>query len=316
MPLFNNPAWRKMVVLSFAVWLCALTPAVSHAQDDGSDQSSDSDDDTLAEKSIDHTPTYNLYDDVDMVSALKFQYLKPRIVVKTVYPQLASDTDNDGVSHFNDLVSQLIQTDISNFQNSLKMHTPSQKTATKTKTSNNLYIDYDTSFLKTGKSHIISVRFTAQGYMTNASQPYNYHHVINYNVDTGQEIQLGDLFNADSNYLQTISGYCFQVLSQRLKGSKDLVSSGTAPTAENYANWNIKANGLLITFDTYKVAPAIQGFQTVLVPYSFLENIISPDAPMASCVKHKRRCASNSLLTGGFIDEAEAKQVQDNKDLA
>ncbi|MCW5582533.1 MAG: DUF3298 domain-containing protein [Gammaproteobacteria bacterium] len=73
--------------------------------------------------------------------------------------------------------------------------------------------------------------------------------------------------------------------------------------------WNIKPNGLLITFETGKVAPYIYGPQTVLVPYSALMDVIPPESPIADCITHRSRCLSNNLLTGGFIDEASAVHV-------
>jgi len=296
----------RITLTSLAVCLFVFTAAYTYAE------STDNNDDMINDSSIDHTPTYNLYDDVDLVSTLKFQYGRPRLVIKSVYPQLASDTDNDGVNNFNGLVMQLVQNEIASFQNNIKMHIPSQKIAAKTKGNNSLYIDYDTSYLKSGKDHLVSIRFSTQGYLASMAHPYHYHHVINYNINTSQQIQLSDLFTPNSNYLATLSGYCYQVLSRRLP-NKNMISGGTAPTPENYANWNIKPNGLLITFDEYRVAPYVEGAQTVLVPYSFLLSIISPQSPIAACVSHRRRCTSNNLLTGGFIDEAAVTPASQHK---
>jgi hypothetical protein len=292
--------FHRLLFTSIATGLVVLASVCAYAE------STDNDNDMVADNSIDHTPTYNLYDDVDLVSTLKFQYGKPRLVIKSVYPQLASDTDNDGVNNFNDMVTQLVQTEISSFEDNIKMNSPTQKVATKSKGNNNLYIDYDTSYLRANKDHhIVSVRFSTQGYINNLAHPYHNHHVINYNINTAQTIELADLFQPNSNYLETLSGYCSQVLNKRLS-NKEMISNGTAPTPENYAIWNIKANGILITFDEYKVAPYIDGAQTVLVPYSFLADIIAPESAIAPCINHKKRCASNNLLTGGFIDEADA----------
>jgi hypothetical protein len=46
---------------------------------------------------------------------------------------------------------------------------------------------------------------------------------------------------------------------------------------ENYRNWNITPDGLMITFDEYQVAPYAAGPQTVTVPYSELRGLINPE---------------------------------------
>ncbi len=57
---------------------------------------------------------------------------------------------------------------------------------------------------------------------------------------------------------------------------------GATAAVQNYRNWNITPNGLMITFDEYQVAPYAAGPQTVVIPYKALGQILEPDGPLAS----------------------------------
>ena len=53
-----------------------------------------------------------------MVSSIKIQYEKPRIVAKLVYPQLNSDeSDQDNLDQFNQIILALVQDEITQFKN-------------------------------------------------------------------------------------------------------------------------------------------------------------------------------------------------------
>jgi hypothetical protein len=57
------------------------------------------------------------------------------------------------------------------------------------------------------------------------------------------------------------------------------------PTPENYRNWNIATDGLMITFDEYQVAAYAAGPQTVVVPYSELQAVIDPASPLTGITR-------------------------------
>jgi len=60
-----------------------------------------------------------------------------------------------------------------------------------------------------------------------------------------------------------------------------LVDSGTAPKAENFAVWNLNEHDFMITFPTYQVAPGAAGTPTVVIPYATLRPVIRPSGPLA-----------------------------------
>lgn len=252
----------------------------------------------------DDAQVYHLYSDVDLVTTLKYRYGQtPKSFVKSVYPQLEGDVDSEYLTRFNELVTDLIKQEIAAFQKSAEQNQKGLTVTPSTKIRNNLYVDYDSSVIKSDQDHLLSVRFSFQGYLTGMAHPFHYHRVLNYDIDSGQKIELDELFIPGSNYLEVISDYVRETLSKSLEDKK-MIAQGTAPTAENFKFWNIKPNGLLFTFDEYQVAPYVFGAQTVLVPYSVLKDVLAPEAIIAGCVKQKKKCARNNLLTGGFIDEA------------
>lgn len=250
----------------------------------------------------DNTQVYHVYDDVDMISTVRFVYDRPHIVVKIIYPVLQSPTDNPYVNSFNQEVNNLVQQETGEFKDKVlefKKSGDSHKVGNK----NNFYIDYDTSMMHAGRVPILSVRFTFQGYIGGMAHPYHYHRVLNFDMMNGERLEMSGLFKPDSNYLSLISLYCKTVLSKRF-GDTDMVTTGTLPTMDNFKLWNLKPRGLLITFDEYQVAPYVNGAQSVLIPYSVLKAIISPVSPIAACLRNRYRCLENNFLTGGFIDEA------------
>lgn len=259
---------------------------------------SDADDNTAR----DNTRTYSLYDDVEMVSTLKFEYGKPRIVIKSVYPQLQSQSINDHLDLFNQQVLGLVDEKITDFKMHVAENEETQKQLPKSQLKNDLYIDYAASYIQSSKNPILSIRFSTQGYIAGMAHPYHHHFSLNYDIDHDKLIELADLFLDDADYLSALSRYTSERLNTRLR-DKQMIAQGTAPTADNFKNWNIKPSGLLITFDEYQVAPYVEGTQTVLVPFSVLKELLNPESPIAGCLKHKRQCSNNNVLTGGFIDE-------------
>jgi hypothetical protein len=113
---------------------------------------------------------------------------------------------------------------------------------------------------------LLSIKFDFSFYSSGAAHPGLYSITVNYDLGQGRELALSDLFLPNSNFLEVISNDCIAELSKQpfFEGP---FAEGAQPTPENYHNWNITADGLLITFDEYQVAPYAAGPQKVTVPY-------------------------------------------------
>jgi hypothetical protein len=131
---------------------------------------------------------------------------------------------------------------------------------------------------------IISLKYLITGYADGEPQPFHNIITINFNIETGQEVQLDSLFLAGSNYLQALSTYCAAELTSRKIGF-EAFASGADPSPENYQHWNITADGLVITFDEYQVADSAAGQQAVSVPYSALKDLIDPQGPLGKYIQ-------------------------------
>lgn len=298
----------NFILFSFIGLLSLCTPIYADDIDDNNDGGSAAADST----GRDDTQVYHVYDGVDLISVIKIEYGKPRIVVKAVYPQLESGGMSAGIDGFNKAVLDIVQEEVSAYTEKVVENKSAQQQLPKEKIKNDLYIDYATAAMRSGKNHILSIRFSIQDNIAGMAHPTHHHRVLNYDLDENEKIELPDLFIPNADYLDVLSNYTGSALFRRLP-NKRMVSEGTQPMPENFKIWNVKSNGLLITFEETQVAPYINGAQTVLVPYSVLKNIMAADSPIIACVNNRKRCGYNNLLTGGFIDEAIKKPIINDK---
>lgn len=137
---------------------------------------------------------------------------------------------------------------------------------------------------------MISIEYDIGGYSAGAAHGSSSSYVLNYDVQTGKMLKLTDLFKPGAKYVQTISSYCIKDLKKQSKSHDDslpddMIQSGAGPDAGNFRSWTITKKGLNMTFDAYQVGPYVAGPQDVLIPYSALKELISPDGPIGQFVK-------------------------------
>jgi hypothetical protein len=248
-------------------------------------------------------PIYHVYDDVDLIPSTRLDSNKsPKMSIKIVYPKLEADSDNSGVDGFNSAVNETVSQLTIDFKNEVMDNASRQTDLPKELRKNTLSVDYNSSVITANQDHIISVRFRIQSYISGMSHPARRFRVLNYNLDSNEYIELRDLFQPESDYLQLFSDYAQKELARKLPDLA-MLQSGSSPNPQNYVIWNLKPNGILITFEEGQVAPSVYGAQTLLIPYAILKNIISQDSLLMKCIS-KQKCVTKNLLTGGFIDEA------------
>ncbi|HNK64416.1 MAG TPA: RsiV family protein [Anaerolineales bacterium] len=118
-----------------------------------------------------------------------------------------------------------------------------------------------------------SLKYEVDAYFDGAAHPGHYSATLNYDLASDRLVTLDELFLPGSNYLQVISEYCKAELAKRDIGF-DGFSAGADPLPENYTHWNLSADGLIITFDEYQVAPYAAGPQVVIIPPSALASVM------------------------------------------
>jgi hypothetical protein len=124
---------------------------------------------------------------------------------------------------------------------------------------------------------LISVLFYVDGYVMGAAHPFHYSHSLNYDTEAIQMIELRDLFLPGSDYLEVLSRYSLDDLERQ--GVLEW-EEGALPLPENFQRWNVDAQGLLISFDVYTIAPYAAGPQSVLIPYEDMRDIADPEGPL------------------------------------
>ena len=193
----------------------------------------------------------------------------PPFTITAETPQLVG-TDDPRLTAFNQRLNELVSKEVDMWRQSFL-----QNSAPVMNNGSTLNVTYT---LLAQMDDLWSFKIAFDFYSDGAAHPGLYSVTLNYDLGQGRELALSDLFLPNSNYLEAISNYCIAELSKQpfFEGP---FAEGAQPTLENYRNWNITPDGLLITFDEYQVAPYAAGPQTVTVPYDRLQELINPEGP-------------------------------------
>jgi Protein of unknown function (DUF3298) len=194
----------------------------------------------------------------------------PPFTITSQMPQLTG-SDDPRVAAFNQRLNELVTKEVDIWRQSFL-----QNTAPTVNNGSTLDVTYT---LLSQIGDLWSFKFDSSFYSDGAAHPGLNSLTLNYDLGQGRELALADLFLPNTNYLEAISKYCIAELSKQPFFDGPF-SEGAQPTPENYRNWNITSDGLMITFDEYQVAPYAAGPQKVVVPYSELQALINPQGPL------------------------------------
>jgi len=98
-----------------------------------------------------------------------------------------------------------------------------------------------------------------------------------YELSTGRELTLNQLFKPNSQFLQVISAYCIGYLKKHNDPKHMWIDTGAAPKAGNYRYFTLTQEGLKIIFPKAQVAPYVNGEIEVIVPYHNIKNLLKID---------------------------------------
>ncbi|HXF86296.1 MAG TPA: DUF3298 domain-containing protein [Anaerolineales bacterium] len=209
--------------------------------------------------------------------SFKEESQSPTYSINAQIPKLIGSEDAR-VRALNKQVNDLIQQEIEYFRENIIRHMPL------TPLSNGSFFEAQyTLVFQSGD--LWSFKFNFTGYADGAAHPYHYSTTLNYDLEQGGKLSFDQLFLPDANYLEVISSYCIAELSKRDIGFYAGFEQGAEPIAENYRNWNISNEGLMITFDEYQVAPYAAGPQIVIVPYPVLAKVVDPQGPLGRFIR-------------------------------
>ena len=190
----------------------------------------------------------------------------PKYSIDITFPSFEGVPDSE---IFNQGIAGLLESEKDAFK-AMAQENEEWRAANMPEVGNDMYVDY---IITNDKKGLISILFTISTYTAGAAHPFPYSMTLSYDIAAGHFIELAELFWPGANYLELLSGFC--ITSLRDSGI-DPWEDGTLPITENYRNWNIQEDGLLITFDVYQVTAYAAGPQNVLVPYRELRESIPP----------------------------------------
>ena len=194
-----------------------------------------------------------------------------RFTISAEYPEI-SGVSAGTMAKFNELSKTLSMASVAEFRKNMMAQTKEDLSYLPAGMSNYLDIGYG---IEWATNDVISVQFL-NSFFAGGVHPNYYTSTLNFDLKSGKEITLADLFQPNSGYLKAISDYSIADLKTRLSdmSDDDWIATGAGADAENYKSWNLTKKGLMITFDQYQVAAYAAGPQTVIIPYSKLKGIL------------------------------------------
>ncbi|WP_432666705.1 polysaccharide deacetylase family protein [Wukongibacter baidiensis] len=140
-----------------------------------------------------------------------------------------------------------------------------------------LNIDYN---VFRSSDEVVSFKFDVHSF-TGGAHSIHEIYTKTYNLDTGYEFMLNDVFKKDSDYLNILSKISSKQLTEsgRLGDyvNEDWIKDGTSPSVENFKHFVLTNNSIIFHFSEFQVAPWVAGPQYVEIEYEELKNILSSE---------------------------------------
>ena len=143
-------------------------------------------------------------------------------------------------------------------------------------THNSVNFDYEVSV---ANDSFLSIFFTGYSYGVGAAHAVQESEAVNYDLASGRELELVDLFKNGSKYLEFISEYCIEQLSATASAPGNLNKRRLAPLAKNFQNWHITTGGISFNFDSCEIFACAEGDQSVEISFDDLKSLFAPGIP-------------------------------------
>ena len=203
---------------------------------------------------------------------------KPDLTIDVVFPVLAYPGHDEAAAKVNAGVRALVDRTIADFRNELTdLGRPAGGAGSQTST---LAAKFDTVRLD---SDVASFRLIWDSYDAGAAHPGSHVDTATFDLATGDQLDLADLFAPDAKYLDTLSHACAPQVEAGLTkangqplddGERQTVAAGTAPKAENYGAWAVSTTAIEVTFQEYQVGPYAVGQQSCEIKAADLASVL------------------------------------------
>jgi hypothetical protein len=207
------------------------------------------------------------------------------------YPQLSGSPLSNTAEQFNMKMNEFIVAEMAEFGSKVADNAEAAKKLPLSAQNNYFNLNFNASVFRVKEEILMGIRFNKEYFYAGNAHPSHDIEVYNYDLTTGKELKLNELFIPKSDYLKVIADYCQKELSLRFKAQKvALIPEGVAPKEDNFINWNFEPDGLLFIFDEDQVASYDVGQPEVFVPYKVLKALLASDVPVALCPKDPKAC--------------------------
>jgi hypothetical protein len=138
-------------------------------------------------------------------------------------------------------------------------------------------VDLDFKIIRLDQS-FVSIRFEKYTYGIGAAHGLTHIAGFNYDAGTIKQINLADLFKPGTDYLKQISDYSILDLKKQLNkesnyADENWIREGASPTEENFREFALTKDCLIIFFNDYQVACHAAGTPEVKIPFKKLSNL-------------------------------------------
>ena len=155
---------------------------------------------------------------------------------------------------------------INNEVNKYKLEFIKNAKDSKLKTKYHLYIDYKE--YKYG--NYVSYVFFIEDFIGGAHPNHRIKSIV-YDTLNNKVISIDDLISYNGNIINIISDYTRCILINNKDIDVNMMYSGTSKVSDNFSNFVLTKEGLLIFFNRYQVAPYDKGEFEALIPYKYVK---------------------------------------------
>ncbi len=114
---------------------------------------------------------------------------------------------------------------------------------------------------------------------TFGAHPNAYYRTFTFDKETGEDLHIDDIFSGTADYTSVLSMETRTRLKAALgaDASIDMLEAGTTPDADNFQNFYLEGDALVMVFPPYQVGPYAIGTQEVRIPRSSLGNALKAE---------------------------------------
>ena len=214
--------------------------------------------------------------------SIKHHSRAQRLDIEAQTPHLNSSVPN--ARRFNLLAQSIVNQRVTDFRKDALDYTkdsPVIHDKNFRNTNSEIDLAYSTGLVNRRYVSLLIAEYT---YFLGAIHPNTNTFALNYDLQTGKRLSLGDIFKPGTNYLGVLSNYSTRVFKAQLKDD-GFFPDGTTPKTENFRSWTLTPTGLALHFDAYQVTSYANGPQDLFLSYESLGSIIRPEVVQAARLK-------------------------------